>query len=77
MRYIFIIILFAALGCGGDQHKYINADGILIKRGEHVWFLMSNRPYHFYTVVHCEDAVRKYRAICSNGGYRYKGGSDE
>ena len=77
MRYLFILILFAALGCGGEKEmKQIGSVKTMTVNGvPHVSIPASNVLIRYYELVPCSKADREYHAICSNGGY--KGGSDE
>lgn len=66
MRVIFILILSALLGCGGEKQKpkeiYL---GIILTGGK--IFIDLPRQH----VIECSNAETILRAICSNGGYNY------
>ena len=74
MRLVIIsLILSALLGCGVEiiekpskDVKTMTVNGVM-----HISVPTSNVLLRYHDLRPCSKALGEYRAICSNGGYKY------
>ncbi len=73
MKYILIIVLAVVMGCGGywdepDVRRLVRIVKYDMSTNQHGPFISTIE----FGYVYCDEAIGRYRTICSNGGYKYE-----